>query len=181
MPNLLPEDEKKKLFNDYRAKIISASLAALFLIIIIALILLAPSYYLSLSKLEDEKNNLATLEESLSYRESRNTEEELKKTEDMIAAISTYLSKASSERDFGASLSAAPNGVAILSLSWRAVSEQESEITISGLAENRESLLAFSKNLENVKGFLKVDLPISNLAKETQAPFVITVISSVPQ
>lgn len=181
MPNLLPEEEKKKLFNDYSRRIASASLISLTIVVIIAAILLAPSYYLSVSKLEDEKNNLATLEQSLSYRESRNTEEELKKTEDMIEVISTYLQNGSPEYDFGASLQALPNGVAVLSLSWRSVSATESEITISGLAQSRDSLLSFSKNLEKIKGFLKVDLPISNLAKETGAPFVVTVTASISE
>lgn len=181
MPNLLPEDEKKKLFNDYRGKIISTSLAGLFLVVIVAIILLAPSYYLSHAKLEAEKVKLGNLEQSLSYRESRNTEEELKKTEDFIEAISAYLQKKNLEKDFEDSLSASPNGVAIYSLSWRSVSAVESEITISGLAQTREALLSFSKNLEKVKNFTKVDLPISNLAKETEVMFVVTVTASTSE
>jgi Tfp pilus assembly protein PilN len=154
---------------------------ALFLVIVVAIILLAPSYYLSDSKLEEEKVKLGNLEQSLSYRESRNTEEELKKTADLIEVLSGYLQKENLEKDFGASLSASPRGVSIYSLSWRSVSQAESEITISGLAQTREALLTFSKNLEKVESFSKVDLPISNLAKETEVMFVVTVTASISE
>jgi len=48
-------------------------------------------------------------------------------------------------------------------------------LTVNGTAINRLALVQFRDSLEAQTNFLKVDLPISNLIKESDVPFLITI------
>lgn len=53
-------------------------------------------------------------------------------------------------------------------------------VKVSGTALTRDALLAFSRSLSQIKGVPQVDLPVSNLAKNEDAPFFLTVRFSKP-
>lgn len=49
-------------------------------------------------------------------------------------------------------------------------------ISITGVAATRESLVAFSQGIEAAENFVSAEIPLSNLAKESNIPFTITAV-----
>jgi len=49
-------------------------------------------------------------------------------------------------------------------------------IQVSGVATNRETLLRFSDDMEAHDAFLSAEIPLSNLAKDSNIPFTVNVI-----
>ena len=72
------------------------------------------------------------------------------------------------------------DGVVITSLSLSHVpnTTNQSSIAISGNALTRDNLVAFERSLEADPQFTKVVLPVSNLARDTDINFNITMLST---
>lgn len=60
-------------------------------------------------------------------------------------------------------------GVALTNLKWS--NTKDATLTVSGLARDRQSLLAFESRLNASGNFSEVTLPVSNLAKERDIDF----------
>ena len=73
-------------------------------------------------------------------------------------------------------LQAKPSKVTIKSIKYTHGENAKSSITIQGNAGDRFSLIGFSNNLKKELMFTTVDLPISNLAKQTDVDFNLTLI-----
>lgn len=67
-----------------------------------------------------------------------------------------------------------PSTIILTSFSFFAEDEAHKRIVLSGVAETRESLAAFSKHLSENSMFSSVDLPVSNLSKKSEIDFSIT-------
>lgn len=78
-----------------------------------------------------------------------------------------------------------PKGISIESFSLTKVENEEDENQISielrGVAKDRETLVLFSDKLKEEKIFKKVDLPFSNLTKNTEIPFTFSIQSGFNQ
>ena len=68
----------------------------------------------------------------------------------------------------------APEQVKLKSLSFSLKGDLEKLLVFSGTADDRESLVEFSRRLENESVFSSVDLPISNLNKSRDIDFSMT-------
>ena len=71
--------------------------------------------------------------------------------------------------------SAISNGIHIKKFAYSYAKDSKSVLTLSGTADSRPGLLLFSNNLQTHPEFKKVDLPISNLAKNSNIDFNINI------
>lgn len=78
-----------------------------------------------------------------------------------------------------------PKGILIESFSLTKIENEEGKDQISielrGVAKDRETLVLFSDKLKEEKIFKKVDLPFSNLTKNTEIPFTFSIQSEFSQ
>lgn len=64
-----------------------------------------------------------------------------------------------------------PSGVAISGFSYNFKDPKNADVTVAAVADNRESILRFADNLRKEVGFIHVDVPVSNFAKDTNIGF----------
>lgn len=175
MFTLLPEQYKKRLFKEYRIRLVTVFLFFVSMFFLISTALLFPSY-ISLSS-----------EKSLYEVESKNLKKqiELKDKEGLattLAKIQSNLSLAKPNetaiyRAIGAILNQTNTNISITSIGYtRGGAGAQSSLNLQGVAKNRESLIGFSNNLKKELIFSSVNLPVSNLAKQTDVKFNLTLL-----
>lgn len=78
--------------------------------------------------------------------------------------------------------SLAPNQVALRSFTLNSDSKSGKleEIQVQGVAQNREALAAFKNLLEASENFSQADIPISDLARESNLTFTVTISLVTP-
>ena len=174
MPNLIPQKEKRIIYNNYRAKIVSFWLVGMMISVLLGAILLLPSYFLTISKLKESNENVEVLKKSVNYQESRHTEEEISNTNKYIKILLQRASGNSIDKYLAKIISLTPSGVHIDSIGYHLVDLKNAEIFLAGESGSREKMIAYVDALKDSNMFIKVDLPIGNLAKEKEITFNLT-------
>jgi len=169
---LLPQEHRGNLLRQYRLRL---AIIALFLFsgsIFIALILLVPSYFL----VKVDKNGILqeklVVEKSINEEGDKDIEKALAELKSDILILNTVDQNPSSLISF--ILEKKSKGVHLNEFAYKYFPE-ESTLSVSGRADSRKELIAFSKKLELNPQFKEVDLPISNLAKDSNIPFTINI------
>ncbi len=174
MFTLLPEQHKKKLFKEYRIRLIVVFLFSVSVFFVINTALLFPSYI----SLESQKSTLELQSDTLSKQIKLKDKDGLTTTMNQIQS-DLALAKPDETRLYAAInaiLDQTTTNISIISLGYTRGVRAQSSINIQGVAKDRASLLMFSNNLKKELMFTSVDLPVSNLAKQTDVKFSITLL-----
>jgi Tfp pilus assembly protein PilN len=174
MFTLLPEQHKKRLFKEYRIRLAITFLIIVSVFFIIGIALLFPSYI----SLQTEKSTYKTESDALSKQIELKDKEGLTTTMDMIQSELSLVKPDETQifRAINAILNQTTSDISILSLGYTRGDKSPSSINIQGVAKDRASLLTFSNNLKKELLFTSVDLPVSNLAKQTDVKFNLTLL-----
>lgn len=178
MLNILPKEEKKKILLEYRLRLAVVSVFAVGALILSNLVLLATSYLLTVTKNNEAKNTLVTLEEG----QGRAGNEK-----DINAQV------ASVNKNIALFLKPSPQGVVLPSSSIKKILEikgdaikisgftydvgvDQERIVITGTALDRDKLAGFIEVLKREPTFTSVDLPISSYVKSTDINFSAVIV-----
>lgn len=171
MINLLPYDEKKKVNQDRLLHLGTIILFSVSIVLFFGVVLMFPAYF----NLLGQKNNLEREEEIMRKNAPVETlnkvNAEIKKNGRRIKIILTSQKGESISSTYGKILGARTTGIILSKLSLDKDESGEARILLSGKAVSRESLLGFTKNLEELKIFKKIGSPISNILKKTDVDF----------
>jgi len=154
-------------------RLVAVSFWMLAISMVIGSLALLPAYILSesrLSALNDQYHILQASVASLTSDTSAAPLAALKRKLDVLAK------EKAEERLTEALLSILAQrgeGVALASFDYSKAGATAT-LKLRGMAENREALLAFERALKGDARFSKVDLPVSNLAKEKDIEFDLT-------
>ncbi len=171
MFTLLTHTHKKQLLKQYRMRLFSVVALLLGAMFIISGVLLIPSYI----TLRLEKDRLAKEDQMLSKQISDQNAKGFVQTLSEIKTMSS-LAVVENTKVYEALLlvsASRPYGITFSSVGYVHGVGAPSLLTISGSAANRSNLIAFTEKLKKEKIFDSVDLPVGNLAKETDAKFTI--------
>jgi len=173
MFNLLPEPYKKKMRREYIIRLCVVALCFSFGIFLIASVFLLPSYFLSSIKERELMSRLSNEKASLPSDATVRPETVVQKTNADLALLKNNGS-VSFVGLVSKVLARKPVGIKIegLTISQNTPTHQ---ISISGTARLREDLVTFKKSLEDEPLFVKVELPVSSLAKSSDINFTVTV------
>ena len=174
MINLLPLPEKKEVRSIYRARLSVALLAILAIVLCIAVALSLPSLFLSSLKRDEAQMRLAEVrgaargsERSAFVADARRTlrEEEILAEDDGGQGVTDLFSLVTSLKTPQIRIMGmyyqAPDGVA--------------QLTVSGIANDRTSLIAFVDTLRAQELFAGAALPVSSLAKNRDIGFSVSI------
>ena len=177
MLNLIPKEEKKKMIVDFRIKLAILFLSVLSFCVLIAVIVLLPSYFLSSTKyslsktrLENQKLDPSLISEELATIKDINEKLDLIENSERArftpstAVLNAILLKKRSD-------------IKITEISYQNTTEGK-KISVTGTAPSRKTLLLFRLALESNPAFTKVDLPISNFVKGSNIQFYLNLIPS---
>lgn len=175
MFNLLPENLRKEIISEYRLRLIIVVVVFVIITQISFLVFLFPSWLTSFYKerdflaMGDEVNkSLLSLDISstTSYINSLNLTlniiDESLEYPKLVPIINEVLSKKTS-------------GIKIGAIYYSVDSKNTATLNINGISDKRETLVSFTESLKNVEYMKKVDLPLSNLAKDRNIDFSINI------
>ena len=179
MINLLPLKEKQKIYQLYFIRLSIVSSFLLLIALIVGIVLLLPSLFLSVVKEHSSAERVLLARKALSLEEGRNVEAIITSVNKKISiltlasGVSLTLSKA-----FRAIIDRQPEGLKIIGLLYEKDvlgDTGRGKIFIRGISSGRDALIAFADLLKKELLFSEVDLPVSNLIKSEDITFLITV------
>ncbi len=172
MINLLPPEGHRAVKQEYLLRM-GASVLLLFSCVGIFLtVAFVPTYVLIGAQVKTfegvEKNNSESTQTGTTTSDVR-----------VIESLLKQIGKTSESREAG-SIIKEIEGVASPAISFKTFRIESvkgtTTIQVQGIAETRGSLADFKNALEASDSFTKADVPISDLAKETDLPFMITIV-----
>lgn len=174
MINLLPDTGRDSIRREYRSRLVATVLWGVALTSALTAVALLPSYFLSQAKREAVAVELAVAEGARGSV-GEGVAAELTAARDAAAALEDIASQTPPSDLVFAALARKPRGVSVTLLQYERTASRET-LRIQGEAADRESLIAFRRELSLLQGAGTVDLPVSNLAKSTDIPYVLTVV-----
>lgn len=174
MINLIPPEARKNVMIEYWVRALSVGLVLVSMALLVVAVLLLPPYVLL--------NGLVTTKQmSLDETEEKTREYDIS-AKSLVQATTLARQVVEGDRapsftNLVAVIEAArdPELVAIEGYDFSLVGEQAAPVIVTGNATTRQSLADFRDRLVVSDDIMAVDLPLSNLAKDRDLPFSLTV------
>ncbi len=179
MFNLLPESLKQEIITDYKLRRFIIALVFLIFIEISFMIFMLPSFIISHSKEKELELRVQVIDkssEALNINSIKTTIRSLNNDLNIIDRMSAYLEPVLL---IDTVLSKKTNSIRITDISYTSVSTSTANLAIQGISSTRDTLVEFKKNLDESGFFKNIDLPISNLAKDRNINFSMTMTGNV--
>jgi hypothetical protein len=176
MSNLLSKESKKKYIREYQARLFYYALLFLSVIILFSMVLLVPSFLISVEKEKNIKREHDVFFQKHNISESDSFE---KIVIDLINKLSFFDLK--EKITFSALIKEniiLPDykGIKINGINYEESAKGVKTLSISGKALNRESLQAFVLSLGNNPSFSSVSFPLEDFVKRNDIDFNIPII-----
>ena len=175
MLNILPTEEKKKILTEYRLRLVVVVTFAVTALILANLVLLVPSYILSVAKYNSLSESLATQQskQGLSGQESA--------IDAQVLAVNKQIKLLEQQSQTG-TLSPSDmilriierkgTGIKIQGFDYD-VTGNVGRVVITGVAADRDSLARFADTLKGDSAFSNIDLPVSSYVQKVNIDFSI--------
>ncbi len=176
MFTLLPESEKKNIMREYNTRRAVVICAFIFVLGVVASVSLFPSYLLSSARVKEVETQLSRVRESAILNEADALDKTVSQTSKKIESLQFATSTVFVENLFEDIVSRRGDSIRIRGFQYkRSAGKDSGVVSISGIARDRESLLQFTKSLEENPYFDQINLPVSNFARDKNAEFTIEV------
>jgi hypothetical protein len=172
MINLLPENQKNNIDREYTFRRWAVWLTVILILVVIAFILMVPAYISSIYK-----NKAAMLNETKASTTGTTTAEiAFKKQLDNAKVLVRVLKPADTQplllsHVMPILLKDKTGENSITDIFYTNNGNGNATISVKGIAKTRESLSHFTDALAHEPGIVKVDVPVSNFAKESNIIF----------
>ncbi|MBI2108951.1 MAG: hypothetical protein HYT93_02085 [Parcubacteria group bacterium] len=177
MVNLLPVSEKVKIQNTYKSRLLIVGLIFFVITVGFGVVALSPALLWGFVKEKVALDRLTVVSEIVSVEERKNLKKSVSDTNKKISLLqeekSGYIfiyeaiEKTMARKNFNVTLTA---------FFYENIpgSSQGVRMTVSGVAKDRQTLLAFVNALEKEPVFTNVELPVSNFVKSSDIPFSVS-------
>jgi hypothetical protein len=172
MINVLPTNQKKMVERLRVLRLVSVTLWAAVLLIIVAVLLLLPLLVTINSRYSLANMQLLRLEETGAVINPIDASAIAKQAQDLGAKLAADSSQTPIEY-IGIVRLAATNGITLSGFSMQDIKNKKLEI--AGSAATREALQRFIAVLQKSPGVKTVESPVSNFVKSTNSTFVVTI------
>ena len=175
MFNLLPESLKQKIKSEYRIRLLVVALIFVLFVQVSFLILIFPSWLSSFYKEQEVSGEVEMAKGS-------ELSSDVSSTTIAVQSINAELNIIDAELEYprvipfiDTILSQRTSDIYINGLTYVSTDKNAATITLMGISDTRQSLVAFVERLKQIKSFVAVDLPISNLVKDQNINFSLTI------
>ncbi len=167
MINLLPQEQQKVLQKEYHFRRAAVAMYFVNAILLIAVILLIPSYVLVTYRAE------ATIPIQNSNEQAKRTALATEVANDniILTALTPPAASIPPSSSIFLIMGDVPAGDSVTSIDYEPGSAAPFSITVGGIAASRESLLSFVEALRREPTIDSVNLPISNFASDADIHF----------
>jgi hypothetical protein len=178
MANILPSSYKHHLRTEYRLRFASVILFLLVVVLVVLLVLILPAYLIVQSDVRSAQSEVAVLasgdDESVPAADDGSDVIALVKRE--LAALGTRPQEEPSKLISAVINVTNSSAITLDRLNYEVASaDAPGTLVVGGQAADRDNLIAFSQALEKLPQVAAVDLPVSQLASDSDIDFTITV------
>lgn len=170
--NLITKKDKEDIKVGYSKRVVITSAWCIFFTSFVCSVLLLPPFIMSFYRVKNISNKTESsvlsstkqsevLNSALVLNSKSKLALSLKNTPDIIGRIVEVYGEKSS-------------GILINLISYNTTPSPS--IKLGGIAQNRSSLLAFQKAIQNIDFIKSADIPVSDFAKDTDLPFLVDII-----
>ena len=174
MINLLSEFNKRAFKKMYLLRLLTVALFMSALLLAIHSVLLIPSYAFLQAQILNQNVEKEFIGKTLEASGSEEVEERLALLNAKIALLETLPSQPLFIDAIEEVLEVSRTGIKITQISYTP-NDAKVQISVRGVAEDRDSLRSFAKRLEEREGIAGVEFPIGNLSKDKDLPFTISI------
>lgn len=172
LTNLLPSERRRALSRDYLLRLGTLSALLVTLLVVVAGILLLPSYVFLVQSQEAKQARLATIETVLSSEDDASISARLVTISGEAAQLTALAKVQSASALTRAALAVSRPGVTLSGMEY---SRANGTLTISGVAATRDALRTYQLALQSAPFAAAATLPVSSYAKDTNIEFIISV------
>ncbi len=170
MYKLLTEEEREKVLKEYSERRFVVILGALILILIVAMVGLFPSYLLSNVRQREVEERVRITGEAGLKEEDRELQAWLTNLNFKLRMLSPKLAVDRPSGSIQDVLKEKIPGIRLEAFSWSKI-DGKIFVMVSGVAQNRQTLLAFENKLNASRKFDAVTLPLSSLVRDRDIDF----------
>lgn len=178
MINLLPKEAKEVMVREYRLRAVVLGMGAGTLALILGMVFLVPGYLFVRNQQSQYDNLLASVRSRNEQSVTSDVEKRAKTVNGDVALIEGTFKARSALASTVADLvqKHVVAGIALSSLEYDRGEDAtaKAHLSLRGIADTREALIAFAKELSGDSAFAAVDSPISALAPREKLSFSIT-------
>lgn len=172
MLRLLLEQQKKDIKRDYQTRFVVVLLLLVLAVVFFWIISLVPSFVLIYFEERAIKESSSEILEDSLLEDGTPVDEYVRDINNKIKLLNTPEFPVT--KLIGEVVSRQVRSVSINTFEFKS-EENKGTIFVSGIANNRESLVDFSNSLQESELFESIDVPFSNFAKSTDIPFTLTI------
>jgi hypothetical protein len=180
MYKLLPEKARENVRREYLLRRTVVMLAATILVLVVAMVGLFPSYVLSKAEQKEVLEGVKSVGLSDFGSAGDDIDTWLTQINLKLKVLSPRLDEDRPSLAILEVISDKKSGVRLTGFNWMK-SEGKTALFVTGVAEDRQALLAFETKLNDSGAFSAVTLPVSNLAKDKDINFEIKLVLTKPQ
>ena len=173
MINLIPATAKKTLVNEYWMRAVSVWFFLWSVSVLLGIFIMVPSFVLTYSQVSAYKDSAESATEKIANYEA--VSKELERSGKLAAIMNANFALPSTSSYIALFRSLEQDGITISNISMTRGDKGINPIEIAGFANDRQALATFRDTLVAQPGVASVDLPLSNLAKDKDISFEITV------
>jgi len=174
MFNLLPTSLKAIIKKEYKLRKAVVILAFVVFIEVTIIIFVFPSWLVTYNNENEVKDEYESLKSEIIDVNVSPAIESIKAINSKLNILNSNLEYPKVIPYVDLLLSKKPKSISLNQFTYSGTGANTAEINIGGVSATREALVAFVKALEEAKSFKEVNLPISNLAKEKNIIFTMT-------
>ncbi len=175
MFNLLPESIKDVIRKEYRLRLFIIILSFIVAVQISFLVFLFPSWLISSYKENDFLVRSDEANRAIVSLDIASTTESIRLLNEKTVLLDSLLEYPKVIPLINTLISLKTSSIRFNSINYVSEGKNNASLSIEGISDRRDSLVSFSDSLRNDPIFKEVDLPISNLAKDRNIEFNITV------
>lgn len=178
MANLLPTEYRQGLKKEYKFRLGTGVFGLLVLSLLVGILLLIPSFVLTITDLRAAQSQLETVS-APSSSQSISTE-----NEQIIAITNEKIKQAKSTKELSPTtviediMTVLPSGIELTSLALSRNDNGQISARISGISQSRSNLLSFRDQLNAQPELIDVELPVSALAARENVSFSLSLTAN---
>jgi len=177
MFKLLTEETRKKVAHEYMLRRLIVAFLALDVVLVIGIIGLMPSYVLSDVRQVEVSERSRILDATGNISDNSELQAWLTRANLQLALLAPQPNVRKPSEVMGNLLSQDTVGISLTTFFWVKV-DDEILLQVEGMADNRQALINFENNVSASGHFSDVSLPVSNLAKDSDINFQVTLTPS---
>lgn len=173
MINLIPPQGHSALHHEYILRVGALYGFLLGGVLVAGTVLMIPTYVLTGSQLEAVRSdNSENAEATQSFSRAS---DEIKTANAVMSQLKVNEESVAYSAIIEEIVRSAPSGITFNTFQIRPAEKESTDLTVQGLASTRNALATFKSALEVSPLFEKAEIPISDLARDTNLPFVVTI------